>query len=433
MKKKRFRLKMSLILTSVVVGILLTVLTFPIPFTVYNYNGFANSIKLGIDLKGGVSAVYNVDELENSVDFSADVNATILRLQSLLANEGYTEATVVRQMSGNQTQIRVEVPDVDDPEQIFELIGRPRRLEIRDVEDETAPTLLTGDNIQEVFATMQGGTYGVSVTFDDEGTSIFSDITTALAGTGDSLYIYIGGELFSKPTVSNPITNGRTFISGSMNSFQEAQDFAMELLSGTFAVDLELYESSVISPTLGIQALRYGIIAGLISLIAIFIFLIFTYGRFGVMASLSLLIYLILLMFFLQALPPVQLTLPGIAGIILSLGMAVDANIIIFERIKQEYIMGKGVKSSVDYGFDKATSAIVDANITTIIASIVLYILGTGPIQGFATTLLIGIVLSMFASLVITKWFIKNLVLYSNSDSKAYRLKREDSINESNS
>jgi preprotein translocase subunit SecD/SecD/SecF fusion protein len=430
MIKRKAKSKLAFIIFGVIMGIILTVSQFNIPFTHYTYNGFANSIKLGIDLRGGVLAVYNVIPDEDSSNFESEVEATITRLQSLITEKGYTEATVVRQTTGADTQIRVEVPDVDDPQEIFNLIGQPAKLEIKKAEGVDQPAELTGDNIKDVYANYYDGKPGVTIEFDNEGSQVFFDLTSELAESNDQLYLYIGGSLFSAPSVEAVISDGKTFISGNMSTSSEAESYATKILSGTFSVDLELYENSVVSATLGQNAITLGAIAGAIGLLLILIFMIFAYGIFGLLADIALIIYLIILTFFLQAVPLVQLTLPGIAGIILSLGMAVDANVVIFERIKDEYRLGKKIPSSIKSGFDKATSAIVDSNITTIIASTVLYILGTGPIKGFAITLLIGIIVSMFTALVITKFLVNTYLPLNPTKPKPYKLKREASVNE---
>jgi preprotein translocase subunit SecD/SecD/SecF fusion protein len=430
MIKRKAKSKLAFIIFGVIMGIILTVSQFNIPFTHYTYNGFANSIKLGIDLRGGVLAVYNVIPDEDSSNFESEVEATITRLQSLITEKGYTEATVVRQTTGADTQIRVEVPDVDDPQEIFNLIGQPAKLEIKKAEGVDQPAELTGDNIKDVYANYYDGKHGVTIEFDNEGSQVFFDLTSELAESNDQLYLYIGGSLFSAPSVEAVISDGKTFISGNMSTSSEAESYATKILSGTFSVDLELYENSVVSATLGQNAITLGAIAGAIGLLLILIFMIFAYGIFGLLADIALIIYLIILTFFLQAVPLVQLTLPGIAGIILSLGMAVDANVVIFERIKDEYRLGKKIPSSIKSGFDKATSAIVDSNITTIIASTVLYILGTGPIKGFAITLLIGIIVSMFTALVITKFLVNTYLPLNPTKPKPYKLKREASVNE---
>ncbi|MFW6029426.1 MAG: protein translocase subunit SecD [Halanaerobiales bacterium] len=424
MLKRKSKFNFIFIAIFIVIGVFLSVAQFNVPWTNYTYNGFANSIKLGIDLRGGVLAVYNVERSEDSENFDREVDATIDRLQGILTDEGYTEATVVRQGSGFDSQIRVEVPDVDDPEEIFDLIGEPAELEIKKEESEDAEAILTGDDIDEIEPTYQEGKYGVMVDFTDEGSKEFFDLTSELSEEQGQLYMYVGGELFSKPQVQNVISDGRTFISGSMSSMEEAEEYSMKLISGTFDVELSLSESSVTSATLGQNALELGLIAGAIGLVAIFIFMYMIYGVLGLMADISLSVYMVLLMFFLQAVPLVQLTLPGIAGIILSLGMAVDANVIIFERIKEEYKEGKKIPGSVKTGFSKATSAIVDANITTIIASFILYFLGTGPVKGFAITLLIGIFISMFCALLVTRWLVKSYLPLNSINPKPLKLTR---------
>lgn len=203
-----------------------------------------------------------------------------------------------------------------------------------------------------------------------------------------------------------------------------AKELATKIMSGTFDVELTLLSSDVISPTLGEQALKLGIIAGAIGLLLVVAFLIWRYRLFGVVAAVALGIYAVLMLFFLAVFPWVQLTLPGIAGIILSLGMAVDGNVIIYERIRDEYAAGKSILAAVNAGFKKAMVAIFDSNITTVIAAIVLIIFGTGSISGFGVTLLIGILLSMFTSLLVTRGLCKYFTAINSTNAKAYGLKR---------
>jgi protein-export membrane protein SecD len=202
-------------------------------------------------------------------------------------------------------------------------------------------------------------------------------------------------------------------------------------MSGTFSANLRVLENSVISPTLGENAIQTGLIAGGISIILIFIFMVLIYKGMGLVADLSLSIYAIILIFLLHAIPGVQLTLPSIAGIILSLGMAVDGNVIIFERIKEEYRQGKRIPASIKSGFKKSLWAILDGNITTIIASIVLYILGSGSIKGFAITLLLGILVSLFTSLVVTRSLLNSCLAMNSTKAKFYGLKKGELTYES--
>lgn len=409
------------------IGILLCVLTFPIPFTDYDYQGFARSISLGLDLKGGIEAVFEAESTKEGISTKDAMDATIERLTDLLTNEGYSEATITTE---GTNRIRVEVPDVSDPSEVLELIGTPASLAIRKEKDTSATVYITGDHIKSVNAGYQNGAWGVSVDFDADGTRIFKELSEELYSSGEPIYIYIGDSLFSSPTFSSVIADGKTFISGSMNSQQDAENFALRLRSGTFDCSLTLLSSSTVSATLGANALRLSLIAALVGLILIFIFMILVYRDLGIIASFSLVYYCILMIFFLQAIPFVQLTLPGIAGIILSLGMAVDANVVIFERIKDEYRMGKRIQSCVQAGYKKATISIIDSNITTLIASIVLYILGTGSIKGFAITLFLGIVISMFTSLFLTKVFTKWYLNINSTNPRRLNLKRGKDINE---
>lgn len=418
-----------------VLGFVLAFASFDIPFTHYTYNGFANSIKLGLDLKGGVLAVYEASAKEgDTADFDQQLLATQTRVTQMITEE-YAEAVITIQQ-GNR--IRVEVPDVSDPETVFELIGQPASLEFKAEEDKDGvvhDAILTGKNIVGAYASQQQTSsgafeYGVSIEFDAEGAALFYDLTKQKADEEGSIYIYRNGELFSAPTVSEAIAGGKTFISGSMDTYEAAEEFATQILSGTFSLDLTLLENTVVSATLGVDALKYGLIAGAIALVLIFAFIIWRYRMMGVLASLALCFYVILMLFFLQAIPFVQLTLAGIAGIILSIGMAIDGNIIIFERIKEEYASGKRIAQSVRGGFKKSLSAILDSNITTIVVSIILIILGTGSIRGFAITLLIGVVLSMLTSLLVTRGLLNMYYPLNPDKPKHYNLKREDDVSE---
>ncbi|MBE5746033.1 MAG: protein translocase subunit SecD [Clostridiales bacterium] len=428
--KKRAITKFIVTSVLVVIGLFLSIFSFDIG--IYTYNGFANSIKLGIDLEGGVLAVYNVKNIDdNSTNFDSQVQATIARISDLLTSKGYSEATVVKQGSGlNATQIRVEVPDVEDPEEILNLIGEPAELEIKKENSEEAEAIITGKHITNVQAGQQNGTYGVSIKFNEEGANLFRELTAELSSSNGTLYMFIGGEFYSQATVQETIAGGETFISGSMNSLEEAQEYATKIMSGTFDVKLTLHSNEYVSATLGKEALKWAIIGGVVGLALIFIIMYVVYKDFGLIANLSLTIYLILMLFFLQAIPLVQLTLAGIAGIILSLGMAVDANIVIFERMKEEYKKGKKIPTSVDAGFKKGLITILDSNVTTLIACLVLYIFGSGTIKSFAITLAIGILISMFTALVLTRIFCKWYLHLNSKNPKKLNFKREATVDE---
>lgn len=401
MKKKSSIIKLSIIGVIVILGLVLSFCKINIGLT--TYTSFARAIKLGLDLKGGVYAVYEMDETESMTDISSRMEGTRTRLENLLTKKGYTEASVVRE--GN-TRLRVEVPDVADPGNIFEIIGKPASL--RFVLDETGQVILTGSNISKAEATYSNGQPVVALSLDSAGTEAFATATTNNIGKTMSIISTVDGDdtTISSPKINVAITNGQAIIEG-MENFDAAQNLADQITSGQFEVKLSLLESSTVSPTLGEKALKYGLIAGIVGLLLVMAFLIWQYRLLGAVASVALLMYTSLMLLFLAILPWVQLTLPGIAGIILSIGMAVDANVIIYERIKDEFRKGKSMMAATHAGFKKATMAIIDSNVTTIIAAVVLLIFGTGSIRGFALTLLVGILLSLFTAMLVTRALIK--------------------------
>ena len=400
---------------------------------IYNYNAYPTRIKLGLDLSGGAYAVYEVDRdnlPESMTDGENDeqeiemaIEGTRASLESLLFNKGYTEA----QVSVYGDTIRVEVPDVDDPERIFDLIGRPSSLEFKEYTDaETVnETLMTGDEIAETGVTYNSetGYYEVALKFTSTGSDKFAEITSDL--TGKNLGIYINGEYVMHASVSETISGGQCSISGNY-SYDDAYALAVQIQAGSFPLQLHMRESSTLTATLGDSAIKAGVIAGLVGLLLIIIYLIAIYRLMGVAASIALAYYTMTYVFFLSVFPWVQLTLSGIAGILLSMGMAVDANVIIFERIKEEYAKGKSMRMSVSEGFKRSLGAIIDGNVTTIIGAVVLMLVGASTIKGFGITLLIGIVLSMFTSLLITRIILKSIMAFhSEKDAALYALKRK--------
>ena len=414
-----------------ILGIVLSVCSFDIPFTSYTYNGFANSISLGLDLAGGISVVYDcsIAKDSNTSDLDKAIDATVTRLESVITKE-YSEATITRQ--GN-TKIRIEVPSVTNSDEIFDMIGEPTPLYMTLTQSSSAEARIKGSDISNVQASVQKGdsgdyVYGVSVTFTKEGAKKFADLTGDAANGDKKIYIYLGeidDSADMQLTCEQKFTGGSTFISGSFDTMKDAEDYALKIMSGTFNVELELLESSVVSATLGGQALKLAIIGGFVGMFLIMLILWLRYGDFGFLASFALVMYTILMLFFLQAISFVQLTLPGLAGIILSIGMAVDGTVIIFEKVREEYRSGKKIPLSVKIGFKRAFWPIFDSNITTIITALVLYILGTASIQGFAITLLIGIVLSMFMNLVILRFLVKWYLPFNSVKAKKLHLPKQ--------
>ncbi|MCI8412658.1 MAG: protein translocase subunit SecD [Clostridia bacterium] len=424
MKKKSSIIKISIIGVITIIGLILSFCTFHIGLT--TFKSFSSAIKLGLDLKGGVYAVYEMDSAEDTTNLSSRMAGTRTRLENLLTKKGYTEATVVRE---GTTRLRVEVPDVDDPGNIFDIIGKPAELKfVLNKADGTTEEVLTGKNVLSAEATydaQNNNGYVVMLSLDNAGTEAFSKATSENIGQTMSIISTVDGDetVISSPKIEVAITNGQAIING-MEDLTAAQNLADQITSGQFEVKLSLLESSTVSPTLGEKALLYGVIAGIVGLVLVMAFLIWRYRMLGVVASMALLLYAALMLLFLAILPWVQLTLPGIAGIILSIGMAVDANVIIYERIKDEYRNGKSMLAASHAGFKKATKAIIDSNVTTIIAGVVLWIFGTGSIRGFALTLLVGILLSLFSAMFITRKLVKYFMTLLPESPKAFSLVR---------
>ncbi len=440
MSKKKSIIVLSLVAVFIILMAVFAVVDFPIGNTVYDYHGYAKTIKLGLDMSGGVSAVFNVID-DGHPDLDVRIDGTVASLQELLVSKGYTEATVTKGTNSNGLNtIRVEVPDVDDPETVLSLIGRPATLEFKLEESDTAEAVIIGsEHLETAYVTTDDNSaYAVGLKFNDEGTKVFSDMTSA--NVGKSTYIYINGELYTTVNINSAITNGSAIITSQAGySFEEAKDFATRLQSGTFGVKLQQSEVRSISPTLGANAVRNALIAGVIGIALIFVFLAVVYRGMGLAADVALCVYIVLLLWFSALLPWVQLTLPGIAGLLLSIGMAVDGNVIIFERIREEYRgTSKPIKSAVKAGFKRSVAAIIDGNVTTLIGAIVLWAVGSAAIQGFAVTLFIGIILSMFTSLLITR-LVLNAFLpltakldkkHKGLNEKLYGLKRSASVEE---
>jgi len=435
MTKKKAIIKFCVICTLVALGITLTFVSFRIPFT--NGRTWEGSIgaietRLGIDLRGGVLIVYDArPNPEAPGNFDAQMNATIRRLEDSLRSNGLVEARVMRQ---GGSQIRVEVPGFDDIEELLDIIGRPALIEFRTSNDVNEVPFITGRHISSVDTGVHPS-YSVLLSFTSEGRSelqtgigrIFDDTNNH----NNQLFIFSNGVVISAPEVEDRnIGIGNRPISITSADFTtraRADELRLQIESGLFAVllDENPNQSGVIPATLGQGALTAGIIAFAVGLAFIFIFMLLLYGHMGLLSNLSMLVFSVLFLWSLGWVNMVQLTLPGIAGIILAMAMAVDANIIIFERIKDEFKAGKKLSIAVEGGFKKSFWTIFDANITTIIAATVLYFLGTGPIQGFAITLLLGVGISMFCSLFVLRQFAK-LYLYINpNNAKHLRLKQQ--------
>ena len=407
-----------------------------------------NSIKLGLDLSGGVSITYQIDDKNPSQE---DIDDTISKLEERAQN--YSTEYSVYQVGDDR--ITVEIPGVTDANAVLEDLGSPGSLYIikehdadgnanysydsssksfklnYDVQDliDNGSVILTGTDIESAEAVYQSDSATgskepvVSFSLTDDGAKIFADATTEAAASGDSIGIYYDDHFVSVPTVKSAITDGAGVIEG-MGSYDEAKELATFIRIGAINLKLSELESSVVGASLGSQALATSVKAGVIGLALVMLFMIVMYSISGVAASIALGIYITLTIAFIY-LFEITLTLPGIAGIILGIGMAVDANVIIFARVKEELAAGRNVKTSLKTGFQKALSAILDGNVTTLIAAIVLGLMGTGSVKGFAQTLALGIVVSMFTALVVTRIIIFSLYAVGCKSEKLYGIQKE--------
>ena len=377
-----------------------------------NADAWPESISLGLDLRGGVYVEYSAEAPEgNDADFSSLLDATVSAIQSRLTDKGYAESTV--QVLGTNG-IRVEIPDVDDPSEILNLIGEPALLEFKDPDGNT---FMTGSDVRLAQATYYDGEWGVSFQLTSEGTELFAEMTSS--HIGETLSIYLDGEELMSPTVQSAITGGSGQITGNFTQ-ERAQTIAAQIQSGALPLNLTQQKVDTVSATLGDDALSTSVFAAIIGILLVMVIMIFRYRMNGVIASWALCIYIIVLFWVLAVFPGIQLTLPGIAGIILGIGMAVDANVVIYERFNEEVRAGRSLAVARKTGFKNALSAIIDANVTTIIAAIVLMIFGTGSVQGFAKTLLLGVIVSMFSALLITRILMKHIIQLKNWNTTAF-------------
>lgn len=378
--------------------------------------GAAKNIKLGLDLAGGVSITYQT-VIDNPTQEQMD--DTVYKLQKRV--EGYSTEAVVYQEGNNR--INIEIPGVSDANAILEELGRPGSLEFRDLEGNV---LIEGTDIKSAEAkgytdNLGKNSYEVALTLTDEGAEKFAEATRENLGL--QIPIVYDGEVISAPTVQAEITDGNPSITN-MESFESAERLASTIRIGSLQLELKELRSKVVGAQLGEEAISTSLKAGAVGFALVLIFMIAVYLLPGFASGIALTIYVALMLVLLNAFE-MTLTLPGIAGIILSIGMAVDANVIIFARIREELATGKTVRSAMKIGFKKALSAIVDGNITTLIAAVVLGLRGSGSVKGFAQTLALGIVISMFTALVVTRLVLNALFALGLKSEKLYGVQKE--------
>lgn len=449
---KKSRAVVSLIVFILILGLLGYTAVFGVGS---DKSGSASSIKLGLDLAGGVSITYQVVGDEDPD--SEDMNDTIYKLQQRVQNYS-TEAQVYQEGSD---RINIEIPGVSDANAILEELGKPGSLYFisqtdsegnqnyvgsygvdadgnltiqymlnKTIEEmlEDGSIVLTGTEVESAQARTQQDSMGnsqnvVALVLNEAGKEAFAEATKKAYENGESIAIYYDDEFVSVPGVEAVITDGNAVITG-QSTAAEAEQLASTIRIGGLKLELEELRSNVVGAQLGSEAIHTSLIAAAVGFALVVVFMIAVYYISGLAASLALCLYTELMVILLYAFEA-TLTLPGIAGIILSVGMAVDANVIIFARIREELATGKTVQSSIKIGFSKALSAILDGNITTFIAAIVLYLMGSGTIKGFSITLMLGIILSMFTALFVTKFLINVLYALGIQSEKAYGVGKE--------
>lgn len=364
-------------------------------------NPLTHSIKQGLDLQGGTHVVLQaVDTPDLKVDDDA-VKRAVSIIERRVNELGLTEPLIQRQ---GKDRIIVELPGIKDPEKAIAMLGRTAMLQFM---DDQGNVVLTGSDLKDARGQMSEGTRAVvSLEFNDVGAKKFADLTAR--NIGRQIAIALDGKVLTAPVVNEVITGGRAQITGN-HTMEEAEQLAILLRSGSLPVKLEVMENRTVGPTLGQDSKEKSIKAFIIGCSAVFVFMLIFYRLSGVVADIALLLYTMMLLWVMRYLNA-TLTLPGIAGIILSIGMAVDANVLIFERFKEEIRKGRTLRSAMAAGFDRALTTIMDSNITTLMAAAILFYMGTGPVKGFAVTLALGVVLSMLSAVVVTKYLLQFLI-----------------------
>ncbi|HWR45362.1 protein translocase subunit SecD [Sporomusa sp.] len=361
----------------------------------------ALSIKQGLDLQGGTHVVLEASDTPEA-QVNDDAMQRVVHIIERRINElGLTEPIVQRQ---GERRIIVELPGVKDPEKAIEMLGRTALMEFQ---DESGAVVLTGKDLKDAKAQIdQSGQKLVAIEFTDEGAKKFANLTAK--NVGKHIAILLDKQILTNPVVQEAIPNGKAVISGN-RTIEEAERLAILLRSGALPVKVDVLETRTVGPSLGEDSKAKSMQAFVIGIACIVTFMLFFYRLSGFVANVSLVLFVMLLLFGLKMLNA-TLTLPGIAGIILSMGMAVDANVLIFERFKEECRAGKTLRSAMDAGFNRAFATIIDTNATHVISAAVLFFLGTGPIKGFAVTLGLGIILSLFTAITATRFLLKMLI-----------------------
>lgn len=390
-------------------------------------------IKRGLDLVGGTSIVYGIkDDGSGEIkDYSdAEIEEVISMLRDRIDRRGYTEAVVARY---GENMILVEIPDIDDPEDAIQAIGSTAKLSFV---DSNGNEVLTGDNVvnaEAVFSDSDGNgvsEWFISLEFNSDAREAFANATEEMSKLSEEgknyIQIKLDKDVISQPLVNEKIDSTECIINGTFTK-EQAEETAALISAGRLPFELEVEELRAVGPTLGDNALETSLIAGAIGIILVMLFMIIVYRIPGLVSAIALIAYVALVSLVL-VMSGVNLTLPGIAGIILTIGMAVDANVVIYERIKEELALGKSIKSAVKSGFSRAIWAVIDSNITTLIAAVVLIWKGTGTVMGFGITLGIGVVVSMFTAVLLSRFLLNAFINMGISNPVLFGAKKKKTI-----
>ncbi len=363
----------------------------------------ATSIKQGLDLQGGTHIVLEAEDTEENKVTDDAVERVIKIMERRINEMGLTEPIIQRE---GFKRIIIELPGEKDPQKAIETVGKTAVMEFK---DESGRVALTGNDLKDAKEQIgQNNSYMVGITFTDEGAKKFAELT--MANIGRHIGIYLDGEILTNPVVNEAITGGQAVITGS-KTLDEAKQLAILLRSGALPVKVKVMEVRTVGPTLGQDSKDKSVVAFSVGIGLIVLFMLVLYRFSGFVATLALLIYVMLLLVLLGPLVlNATLTLPGIAGIILSMGVAVDANILIFERFKEEVLLGKTMRSYMEAGFKRAFTTIFDANTSVMITALILMLLGSGPVKGFAITLALGVVVSMFTAITVSRTLLRMLI-----------------------
>ena len=436
MSKKKAIITLCIVSVVVALSLIFSFISFDVAGKNYKYMGFANAVQQGVEYGGGVYADYEAIKPEgmSDADYASELDETFARVESVLSTKGMDSAYVAKTQNG----IRVEVPNRNDASDVLSALGAGL-LKIRTADDATADPIITGEDVVAAFATQLQTSqtayqWGAYISFNDEGKDALATATKDAENSAITLYMYRGEEetAFFSLQIQSKVADGFMFISSSSMSQEYAEGLALQLYSGSLPLTIETVGDQVLTVSAGIgktAILGLAIAAGAL-ILALVIFFVVRYREFGLMITLSLLLFVGLMLFLLQAMPIYEISVAGMAGVLVSILLFATSHIVIFERIKREYASGKKIPAAVKFAFKRSTGLIIDASALLMIAGILCYFIGTGALKTFAIALLVGSALSLLISVLITKFLTDSYVAFNKTNAKRVNLRREEGIDE---